>query len=178
MNYCSHCGSDQLIQKIPKTETEVRTVCQNCETVHYINPNMVVGCIVENKGQILLAKRGIEPRKGFWNLPCGFLEMNENVEDGAIREVYEETGLKVSISRLHTLYNVVHSGQVYLIFLAKASNRDFTTNIESTEIGFFSEEQIPWDEIAFSANTFALKKYFENKSGRPENVHLGSTLNK
>ena len=138
---------------------------------------MVVGCIVEYNGKILLAKRGIEPRLNFWNLPCGFLEMNENVEDGAIREVYEETGLQVNISKLHTVYNVVHSGQVYLIFLATTENANFKKTFETLESKFFSPEEIPWDNIAFSANTFALKKFIDQDSKMQDFVHIGSTLN-
>ena len=177
MNYCSYCGSDKIVKEIPKNEDVSRLVCSHCKTIHYENPNMVVRCIVEFNGKILLAKRGIEPRKNFWNLPCGFLEMNENVEDGAIREVYEETGLQVKISRLQTIYNVVHSGQVYLIFLATTDNANFKETFETLESKFFSPEEIPWSEIAFSANTFALKKYLELESKMQEFVHIGSTLN-
>jgi len=177
MNYCSYCGSDKIIKEIPKNEDVTRSVCSNCKTIHYVNPNMVVGCIVEYNGKILLAKRGIEPRLNFWNLPCGFLEMNENVEDGAIREVYEETGLQVKISKLHTVYNVVHSGQVYLIFLATTENANFKKTFETLESKFFSPEEIPWDNIAFSANTFALKKFIDQDSKMQDFVHIGSTLN-
>lgn len=137
---------------------------------------MVVGCIVEFEGKILLAKRGIEPRKHFWNLPCGFLEMNENVEDGAVREVYEETGLQVKITKLQTIYNVVHSGQVYLIFSATTDNANFKETFETLESKFFAPEEIPWNDIAFSANTFALKKYLDPEARMQEFVHIGSTL--
>lgn len=177
MNYCTHCGSDKIVKEIPKNEEVLRSVCSTCKTIHYVNPNMIVGCIVEYKGKILLAKRGIEPRKNFWNLPCGFLEMNENVEDGAVREVYEETGIQVKITKLQTVYNVVHSGQVYLIFSANANNSNFKKTFETLESKFFSPKEIPWDKIAFSANTFALKKYLEPDSKVQEFVHIGSTLN-
>jgi ADP-ribose pyrophosphatase YjhB (NUDIX family) len=131
---------------------------------------------VEYEGKILLAKRGIEPRKDYWNLPCGFLEMNENVEGGAAREVYEETGVTAEIQHLQSIYNVVHSGQVYLIFLATTKNPQFKESFETIESKFFHPDEIPWDDIAFSSNTFALKKYLESKSSEPQIVHIGSTL--
>ncbi len=177
MNYCSYCGSDKIVKEIPKNEDVLRSVCSNCKTIHYVNPNIIVGCIVEYDGKILLAKRGIEPRMNYWNLPCGFLEMSENVEDGAIREVYEETGLQVEIIKLQTVYNVVHSGQVYLIFSATADNSNFKETFETLESKFFSPDEIPWDEIAFSANTYALKKYINFDSKTKDFVHIGSTLN-
>jgi len=163
-----------MAKKVPEHDFLPRYICDNCETIHYQNPIMVVGCIVLHEGKILLAKRGISPRKGKWNLPCGFLEMNEAVEKGATREVLEETGIQVKIERLHTIYNVLPAGQVYAIFLANAQNTNYTLTHESTEIAFFDLDKIPWGEIAFSANTFALKKYLEQGNSPNQNVHLGT----
>jgi len=174
MNFCPKCGSDKLVKEIPKHDFELRWVCQNCNTIHYQNPIMVVGCIVLHEGKILLAKRGISPRKGKWNLPCGFLEMNETAKNGAIREVKEETGIDVKVERLHTVYDVLPAGQVYLIFLASAKHTNYTLTHESTEIAFFDSGEIPWSEIAFSANVFALKKYIEHGISPNQNVHLGT----
>ncbi len=174
MKYCPTCGSDKLVQKIPEHDFLPRFVCDNCDIIHYQNPIMVVGCIVLHEGKILLAKRGISPRKGYWNLPCGFLEMNERIESGAKREVLEETGIDVEIVRLHTVYDVLPAGQGYLIFLAKALHTNFTLTHESTEIAFFDLDKIPWKDIAFSANTFALKKYLEHGSSPEQIVHLGA----
>ncbi len=114
----------------------------------------------------MLAKRGIEPRKGFWNLPCGFLENQETIEQGATREVHEETGATVELGNLHTVYNLPHANQVYLIFKAKMVGNKFYTTLESTEIQFFAESEIPWDDIAFSSNSFAIKEYYENPSSK------------
>lgn len=149
-----------------------RYVCANCKTIHYSNPNMVVGCLIDQEGKIMLAKRGIEPQKGYWNLPCGYLENEETVEQGARREVYEETGATVRLSHLHTVYNLPHANQVYLIFLAYMISPEYHLTPESTEIEFFAPEDIPWDEIAFSSNSFAIKKYFENKNSKE--VYIGS----
>lgn len=172
MNYCPHCGSDQLKREIPKDDHRLRTVCSNCSTIHYSNPLMVTGCLVLHEGKILLAKRGIEPRKGMWNLPCGFLENGEAVEDGAIREVMEETGIEVKIEKLHSIYSVLPAEQVYAIFKADAVNDKYTLTPESTEIQFFDPLEIPWEEIAFSANVHALQTYLDSPDF--EGVHLGS----
>ncbi len=161
MNFCSHCGSDQLEMRIPDGDHRLRYVCLQCKTIHYTNPNMVVGCIVEKEGRVLLAKRGINPRLGYWNLPCGFLENGETIQEGAVREVFEETGVKVRLGHLHTVYNLIHARQVYLIFTAEMIGEHFETTPESTEIAFFDENTVPWEEMAFSSNTFALEKYFK-----------------
>lgn len=172
MNYCSTCGSNHLDHSIPEGDHRLRYICKQCNTIHYSNPNMVVGCLVEKDGKILLARRGIEPRLGFWNLPCGFLENEETIEEGAVREVMEETGVSLRLGKLHTVYNLPHANQVYLIFTAKMLGEHFELTPESTEIAFFDEVDIPWREIAFSSNTFALERYFKDKTA--SQVHLGT----
>ncbi|HAD98191.1 MAG TPA: ADP-ribose pyrophosphatase [Cryomorphaceae bacterium] len=174
MKYCSECGHDILDYRIPKGDHTPRYVCTSCHIIHYQNPNMVVGCLIVNDGRIMLARRGIEPRKGYWNLPCGFLENEETVQQGAKREVFEETGASVELGPLHTVYNLPHANQVYLIFLATMTDPHYHLTDESTEIGFFAPDEIPWDEIAFSSNAFALKKYLENGEGKPHPTYLGS----
>lgn len=159
--------------KIPEDDHFPRFVCPDCDTIHYTNPNMVVGCLIDKDGKIMLARRGIEPRLGFWNLPCGFLENEETVEQGAKREVYEETGATVELGNLHTVYNLPHANQVYLIFKADMVGDKYELTTESTEIRFFAPEEIPWDEIAFSSNAFAIKKYIEH--GKADKItHVGS----
>lgn len=176
MNYCSNCGSDKLEMSIPDGDHRSRIVCTHCDTIHYQNPLIVVGCLIEYEGKILLAKRGIEPRKGYWNLPAGFMENEETAEEGALREVEEETGMRVTLERLLTVFSVVHANQVYLIFLARASTPDFTLTPESVDIRFFSPGEIPWDEIAFSSNVHALKAFLANPASKE--VHLGSYIRK
>jgi ADP-ribose pyrophosphatase YjhB (NUDIX family) len=173
VNYCSNCGSDAIAFKIPEGDHFPRFVCDECGTIHYTNPNMVVGCIIVKDEKIVLARRGIEPRKGYWNLPCGFLENDETIQQGAKREVYEETGLEVELDNLHIVYNLPQANQVYLIFKASISGGKAQLTLESTEIDFFALDAIPWDEIAFSSNSFAIKKYIEN-GWDDKNTHLGS----
>lgn len=172
MNFCSNCGSEAISFIIPQGDERERFVCSQCDTIFYDNPRMIVGCIIENDlGEIMLCRRGIEPRKGFWNLPCGFLENNERIEDGALREVREETGAEVKIDRLHIVYNLVKAQQVYLIFKAKMQNDYFHLTPESTEIEFFPLDEIPWDELAFSSNSFAIR-HLENLRENPNLNHL------
>lgn len=174
MNYCSNCGCDKLTSTIPEGDHRPRIVCENCNVVHYQNPLIVVGCLIEYEGKVLLAKRGIEPRKGFWNLPAGFMENGETAEEGALREVEEETGMMVTIERLHTVFSVVHANQVYLLFKASTSSDKFTLTPESVEIQYFEFDNIPWGEIAFSSNVHALKSYIQNPES--SEVHLGSYI--
>ncbi|KAB2818229.1 NUDIX hydrolase [Phaeocystidibacter marisrubri] len=174
MNYCPTCGSDAIEYRIPEGDHRSRAVCSDCNSIHYSNPLMVVGCLVVNDGKVLLARRGIEPRMGFWNLPCGFMENDETTEVGALREVLEETGLEVEIQHLHSVYSVVPANQVYLIYKAITDRTDYKLTPESTEINFFSPDEIPWDEIAFTANMHALKAFVENPEST--NVHLGSHI--
>jgi ADP-ribose pyrophosphatase YjhB (NUDIX family) len=122
----------------------------------------------------MIAKRGIQPRIKLWNLPCGFLESEEKVEDGAVREVFEETGAKVDIIRLHTIYNLLHEHQVYMIFLAKMRSPEFKTTPESIDIKLFKEEDVPWKEMAFTSSSFALKNFFDDRRNGNESVHFGT----
>jgi ADP-ribose pyrophosphatase YjhB (NUDIX family) len=174
MNFCSKCGSSEMVFRVPEGDTFSRWLCGSCGTVHYQNPNIITGGICLWQSKIMLARRGIEPRKGFWNLPCGFLELNETVEQGAIREIKEETNIDVALGRLHTVYNLPHANQVYLIFVAKMLHANFATNAESTEIALFTASEIPWSEIAFSSNTFAIERFLDDLHTGNTAVHLGT----
>ena len=159
---------------IPPADHLPRYVCHNCNTIHYENPKMIVGCLPVWEDKVLIAKRGIQPRMHLWNLPCGFLESEERVEDGAVREVYEETYAEVELIRLHTVYNLLHAHQVYLIFLAKMRSPHFDTTPESTEIKLFKEEDVPWQEMAFTSSSFALQNYFDDRRTGNTAIHFGT----
>jgi ADP-ribose pyrophosphatase len=136
---------------------------------------MVVGCLIEHEGKVMLCRRGIEPRKGYWNLPCGYLENEETVEQGAKREVYEETGASVHLGPLHTVYNLPHANQVYLIFYATMDGPEYHLTPESTEIQFFGFDEIPWEEIAFSSNSFAIRHLMKlREKGQAHQLAIGS----
>ncbi len=169
MNYCSGCGQP-VSRRTPDGDTHERWVCDACETIHYQNPLVVVGCVPERDGKILLCKRAIEPRYGYWTMPAGFMELGESLAQGAARETLEEACAEVEIGHMFASVDVVDAGQVHVFFTAKLLG-DFAAGAESLEVGLFSEDEIPWQDVAFHSGRFALEKYFEDK-GQNNGVHL------
>jgi ADP-ribose pyrophosphatase YjhB (NUDIX family) len=169
MKYCSSCGAP-VVQRIPKGDTRERWICDDCDTVHYQNPKVVVGCIPEKDGQILLCKRAIEPRSGFWTVPAGFMEIGETIAEGAARETLEEACAEVTIGHLFASVDVPQAGQLHLFFTATLDS-EFSAGEESLDVALFTEEEIPWDDIAFRSGKFALRKYFED-AGQNNGVHV------
>ena len=172
MNFCSQCGHGPLLYQIPVGDTRNRFICSNCKTIHYQNPKIVCGCLVFHEEKVLLGKRDIEPRRGKWNLPAGFMENGETVMQGAAREVWEEMRAKVTIDRLHTVYNISHVNQVYFLFLARLDEPNFAAADETTEVRLFDLDEIPWKELAFYSNHFALKRYLADPNF--QGVHHGN----
>jgi len=164
MNYCSSCGSNVRLQ-IPPDDTRMRHVCAQCGEIHYRNPRNVVGTIPIWENQVLLCRRAIAPRHGYWTLPAGFLEVGESTEHGAARETFEEAGAHVDIGPLFSLLNVAHVEQVHLFYLAQMRTPHFEAGIESLEVGLFTEAQIPWSELAFPTVKQTLQWYFEDLRG-------------
>ena len=169
MKFCSNCG-EPVSLKTPAGDTKDRWVCDACTIVHYQNPKIVVGCVPERDGKILLCKRAIEPRHGFWTVPAGFMELGETIAQGAARETLEEACAEVRIGHLFASVDVVEAGQVHLFFTA-ALMSDFAAGDESLEVQMFAKDEIPWEEIAFRSGTFALKKYLED-AGENNGVHM------
>lgn len=169
MNYCSGCGQP-VSRRTPDGDTHERWVCDACETIHYQNPLVVVGCVPERDGKILLCKRAIEPRYGYWTMPAGFMELGESLAQGAARETLEEACAEVEIGHMFASVDVVDAGQVHVFFTAKLLG-GFAAGAESLEVGLFSEDEIPWQDVAFHSGRFALEKYFEDK-GQNNGVHL------
>tara|TARA_B100001013_G_C24595409_1_gene436575 strand:- start:19 stop:567 length:549 start_codon:yes stop_codon:yes gene_type:complete len=162
MKYCSSCGN-QVELKIPKEDTYLRYCCKSCETIHYQNPNVVVGTIPVKDQTILLCRRAIHPRQGLWTLPAGFLENGETIEQGAFRETLEETNTKVKMGALYTIFNIPQVSQVYILFLSEVVTNDFSKTFESLEVQLFKESEIPWDELAFPFVPKVLKHFFKDK---------------
>lgn len=169
MKYCSSCGK-HVARRVPENDTHERWVCESCDTVHYQNPKLVVGCIAAKDGKILLCKRAIEPRYGYWTLPAGFMEIGESLAQGAARETLEEACAEVEIGRLFAAIDVVDAGQVHIFFTAKLLG-DFGVGEESLEVALYAADEIPWDDIAFRSGHFALKKYLEDR-GENNGVHV------
>jgi ADP-ribose pyrophosphatase YjhB (NUDIX family) len=166
MNYCSHCGSARLETRIPEGDSLPRFVCAECGTIHYQNPKVVVGCLPEWEGQVLLCKRAIEPRLGMWTLPAGFLENGETVEAGAVRETLEEASARVEVAALYTVISLPQINQVYMMFRAHLTDLDFGPGPESLEVRLYDEADIPWELLAFRTIGRTLRNYFlDRKSG-------------
>ncbi|UCF35647.1 MAG: NUDIX hydrolase, partial [Acidobacteriota bacterium] len=143
MKFCSECGGPTTV-KVPRGDSYERDVCERCNRIFYRNPRIVVGTLPRWKGQILLCRRAIEPRYGFWTLPSGFMENGESVEEGALRETREEARAEVSIVRLFSVFSLPHVNQVYLTFLADLKTPEFGAGAESLEVRLFQPSEIPW----------------------------------
>jgi ADP-ribose pyrophosphatase YjhB (NUDIX family) len=173
MNYCSHCGA-RVELRVPEGDTVPRHVCTSCGTIHYENPKMVVGCIPEWEDRILLCRRAIEPRRGLWTLPAGFMENAETTAEGAQRETLEEANARVEIHGLYALFNIPHINQVYMLFRARLLDLDFSAGAESLETRLFTEDEIPWDEIAFITVRRTLHHYFDDRRRGEFQFHMGT----
>ena len=161
MKFCSNCGAVLTI-RIPEGDNAPRHVCDACRTVHYLNPKLIVGCIPEWEGKVLLCRRGIEPRHGLWTVPAGFMELSETAPNGALRETLEEANARVEIEQLYALYSLPHIGQVYMLFRARLLDLDFSAGHETLDARLFSEEEIPWDELAFATVRKTLRHFFSD----------------
>ena len=163
MKYCPNCASVLTI-KIPADDSRERHVCEACGSIHYQNPRNVVGSIPVYDKQILLCRRAIEPRHGYWTLPAGFMELGESTSHGAARETLEEAGAQVEIGPLYSLLNVPHAEQVHLFYLATMHSPDFSAGEESLEVALFYEHEIPWDELAFPTVKQTLEWFFADRA--------------
>lgn len=165
MKFCSECATPVVVQ-IPTDDTRERHVCPACGTIHYQNPKMVVGSIPvwEEAGEvrILLCKRAIEPRYGYWTLPAGFMENNETTSQAAQRETQEEAGANIRLHELFSMLNVPQVNQVHLFYRATLLDIDYKAGTESLEVQLFTEQEIPWNEIAFPTVSHTLKFFFED----------------
>ena len=160
VRFCSVCGSDRIEHRVPDGDNLPRNVCAACGTIHYQNPKVVVGCLPEWDDQVLLCKRAIEPRLGWWTLPAGFLENGETVVAGAVRETLEEASARVDIGNLYTMISLPQISQVYMVFRAQLLDLDFGPGPESLEVRLFREDEIPWEEMAFRTIGRTLRNYF------------------
>jgi len=166
IRHCRACGAPTQY-RTPDEDNRDRAVCTACETIHYENPLNVVGTVPVLDGRVLLCRRNIEPRYGLWTLPAGFMEIGETTEEGALRETVEEAGARVELEGLYSILNVVRVGQVHLFYRARMLDTDFVPGPESLEARLFTEDEVPWDEIAFRTTKKTLEFYFaDRREGR------------
>lgn len=171
MKYCSLCGSGVTL-RVPDDDNLPRFICDDCETIHYQNPKIVTGCIPEWNNQILLCKRAIEPRYGLWTLPAGFMENSESLTDAAKRETLEEANARVANLSLYAVYSIPHISQVYMMFRASMIDPEYSAGVESLEVELFTEEQIPWQQLAFPVIVKTLKSYYQDKKRGQFDLHV------
>ena len=164
MKFCSECAHPVALA-IPEGDNRPRYVCTHCHTIHYHNPKLVIGSIPvweqDGKLQVLLCKRAIEPRYGYWTLPAGFMENEETTEQAAVRETEEEAGADVELGSLFTLLNVAHVHQVHLFYLARLRKLNFAPGEESLEVALYTQDEIPWDDLAFPTVRTTLELFFQ-----------------
>jgi len=175
MKFCSHCGAAVSL-KVPEGDNLPRYVCGTCETIHYQNPNIVAGCIPEWGDGILLCRRAIEPRHGYWTLPAGFMENSETSIEAAARETLEEAGARVEVINLFAIFNLPHINQVYMMFRSRMPEPDFQPGSESLEVELFRESEIPWSELAFPVIEETLRCYYKDVAKGNFELHIGDLI--
>lgn len=175
IRFCKSCGAGVTYRLPDDGDTKQRAICTACHTVHYENPLNVVGTIpyLEKNGKlyVLLCLRNIEPRKGKWTLPAGFMELGETAAQGAARETEEEAGAQIEMQSLFTVLSVPAVGQVHLFYRAKLLSEVYNLGFETTEVRLFSEDELPWDEMAFRTIKTTIKHFFEDATTGHFNLH-------
>jgi len=167
IQHCRACGSAVAYRVPDDGDTRERAVCPACGTIHYENPLNVVGTVPALGDRVLLCKRNIEPRWGKWTLPAGFMELDETTARGAARETDEEAGAQIEMGPLFSVLNVPRVGQVHLFYLATLLSDRFNPGYETIEARLFTEDEIPWDELAFRTVKATLERYFaDRRAGR------------
>ncbi|TRX73197.1 NUDIX hydrolase [Pseudomonas mangiferae] len=162
MKFCNQCGSP-VCQRIPSGDNRLRYVCDGCQAIHYQNPRVVAGCLPVWQGRVLLCRRAIEPRRGYWTLPAGFMENGETLAQAAARETLEEAGAPVKDLALYMLFDLPHIDQVYLFFRAELADGTYAVGEESLEVRLFDEQEIPWSELAFPTVGRTLECFFADR---------------
>lgn len=163
IKHCRECGSAVAYRLPDDGDVKPRAVCENCGAVHYQNPLNVVGTVAtwgEYDEQVLLCKRNINPRRGFWTLPAGFMELEETIAQGAARETCEEAGAQFEMQTLFTVLNAPRVGQVHFFYRARLLSPSFDPGHETQQARLFTESEIPWNDIAFTTVQKTLERYF------------------
>ncbi|MGI9421014.1 MAG: NUDIX hydrolase [Geminicoccaceae bacterium] len=168
MRFCPDCGAPTR-RALPEGDTLERDVCTDCGGIHYQNPKVVVGAVCTWENKVLLCRRAIEPRAGYWTIPAGFMEMGESTEQGAVRETMEEATARIEIVDLLAIYNIARLSQVQIFYRANMLTPDFSAGVETLELDLFDWRKIPWDDLAFPTVHWILEKAIEVR-GQPAPV--------
>ncbi|UCV30498.1 NUDIX hydrolase [Ferribacterium limneticum] len=162
MQYCNRCGSGVSFV-IPTRDSLPRHVCNACGHIHYENPRLVVGCVAEWENRILLCRRAIEPRYGFWTLPAGFMENGETTAQAAVRETHEEARAQILVDAPFALVSIAHINQVHLFYRGRLKEADYAAGDESLEVALLAPEEIPWESLAFRSVALCLERYLADR---------------
>ncbi len=154
-------GGPSFERKVPEGDDHPRLVCTDCGFINYENPKIVVGAVVSWDEQILLCRRAIEPRQGYWTIPAGYMELHESAADGARREAWEEARARIEIDQLMAVYSIPRISQIQLIYRARLADPEFGPGPESTEVGLYRWPDIPWDDLAFPSVHWALNHFHD-----------------
>ncbi|MDR2215917.1 MAG: NUDIX hydrolase [Nevskiaceae bacterium] len=168
--FCPHCGAPTAYE-IPPGDNRPRQVCPACQAIHYENPRIVVGCVPEYQGRILICRRVIEPRRGYWTIPAGFMENGETLAQGAARECFEEALARVEIGSMLSIVDIPEARQVHVFFRARLIDGSFGAGPESLESQLVDESGIPWAELAFPSSRHALRGYLADRAAGREELH-------
>lgn len=173
MRYCPNCGAP-IEFRIPEGDDRKRSVCSATGEIFYDNPRNVVGCLIERDGAILMCRRAIEPRLGFWTLPAGFLELGETTPEGAARETFEEAGVTATDLRLFSMIDVTHIGQVHIFFTAGMQGERVDAGPESSEVAFIRPSELDWSQLAFPTIHRTLERYVADRGANRPGLHIES----
>ena len=170
MKFCCYCASP-VVSRVPPGDNLPRWICDECGEIHYQNPKLVIGTIPEHGGRILLCRRAIEPRYGYWTLPAGFMENSETAAQGAARETLEEAGAHVELGAPFSMISVPRVNQVHLFYLARVVDLDFKPGEETLEVALFEEAALPWKDIAFRTVGLTLKLWLSDRKAGAFTFH-------
>jgi ADP-ribose pyrophosphatase YjhB (NUDIX family) len=174
MKFCGECG-DQLRWQIPKGEFIERQVCAGCDHVYYDNLNVLVTCLATWQGKALWMRRAQHPAKGLWSVPGGFTEIGESLQAGAARELFEETQVSVKPHdlKLYGVGTIIHQNQVYVSFRTELSSDNFGTSDEALEVALFSENELPWDQLAYPELIPSVKNFYREMKADSYGIYMG-----
>lgn len=165
-----------MVWRVPDGDNRPRHICDRCGEIFYENPKIVAGCIPVWGEQVLLCKRAIEPRFGWWTLPAGFMENGETTPEAAARETWEEACAMVEVGELFTVFNLPQINQVYMMFRGIMPERAFGPGTESLECRLFHEREIPWSDLAFPTITHTLRHFFEDRARGVYSLHVADIV--